>query len=70
MLKAELYKVATASAELYKMLSAYEGKGEVDFPQWWQAKVIQAAENIKCAKEYLEFETVEPQADVITNTLD
>ncbi len=69
MLKAELYKVATASAELYKMLSTYEGKGEVDFPQWWQTKIIQAAENIKCAKEYLEFETVEPQVDAAINTL-
>ena len=69
MLKAEVYEIAVASAQLYKMLSAYEGKGEVDFPQWWQAKIIQAAESIKCAKEYLEFETVEPQLDATINTL-
>lgn len=70
MLKAELYKLVNLSAELYKTISAYEGKVEVDFPQWCQTKIIQAAENIKCVKEYLDFETVEPQADVITNTLD
>lgn len=69
MLKAEVYKLLVASSQLYKMLSAFEGKGEVDFPQWWQAKVIQAADNIKSAKDYLEFETVEPQIDVAINTL-
>ncbi len=68
MLKAELYKLATISAELYKTVSAYEGKVEVDFPQWCQTKIIQAAENVKCVKEYLEFETVEPQVDVTINT--
>jgi hypothetical protein len=69
MLKAEIYKIAVASAQLYKMLSAYEGKGEVDFPQWWQAKIIQASNNIQGAKDYLEFETVKPQIDVAINTL-
>ena len=69
MLKADVYKLLVAASQLYKMLSAFEGKGEVDFPQWWQAKIIQAADNIKSAKDYLEFETVEPQLDVAINTL-
>ena len=64
MLKAEIYKLLVASTQLYKMLSMYEDKGEVDFPQWWQAKVIQAADNIKSAKDYLEFETVQPQIHI------
>ena len=61
MLKAELYKLLVATTQLYKMLSTFKGKEEVDFPQWWQAKIIQAADNIKSAKDYLEFETVQPQ---------
>ena len=69
MLKAELYKMIVASTQLYKMLSAYEGKGEIDFPQWWQAKIIQAADNVKSAKDYLEFENIQPQLDVAINTL-
>lgn len=69
MLKAEVYKLLVASTQLYKLLSTFEGKGEVDFPQWWQAKIIQAADNVKSAKDYLEFETVQPQLDVAINTL-
>jgi len=67
MLKAEVYKLLEASAQLYKMLNKYKGKGEVDFHQWWQTKIIQAADNIKSAKEYLEFETIQPQLDVVIN---
>jgi hypothetical protein len=69
MLKAEVYKLLVASTQLYKRLSTFEGKGEVDFPQWWQAKILQAADNVKSAKDYLEFETVQPQLDVAINTL-
>lgn len=69
MLKAEIYKLLVASSQLYKILSTFDGKGEVDFPQWWQAKIIQAADNVKSAKDYLEFDTIKPQLDVAINTL-
>lgn len=69
MLKAELYKLLVATTQLYKMLSTFKGKEEVDFPQWWQAKIIQAADNVKSAKDYLEFETIQPRLDVAINTI-
>ena len=69
MLKGDVYQIAKNAAELYKALEAFEGHGEVDFPHWWQAKIIRAADDLQCAKEYLEFETREPAIDAAINTL-
>ena len=69
MLKGDVYKIAKNAAELYKALEAFEGQGEVDFPHWWQAKIIRAADDLQCAKEYLEFETKEPAIDAAIHTL-
>jgi len=69
MLQGDVYKIAKNAAELYKALEAFEGRGEVDFPHWWQAKIIRAADDLQCAKEYLEFETKEPAIDAAINTL-
>jgi len=63
MIKSELYKVAKYALELYKMVDQFEGKGEVDFPAWWQAKVTKATSMISSAKHYLEFELSEPAVD-------
>ena len=63
MIKSELYKIAKYSLELYKMVDQFEGKGEVDFPAWWQSKVTKATSMISSAKHYLEFELTEPAMD-------
>jgi hypothetical protein len=63
MIKSELYKVAKYALELYKMVDQFEGKGEVDFPAWWQSKVTKATSMISSAKHYLEFELTEPAMD-------
>jgi hypothetical protein len=37
--------------------------GEVDFPNWWQSKVILAKDYISKAQHYLEFEEKQPAID-------
>lgn len=69
MLKGDLYKLLRNAADLYKAMQALEGQGEVDFPQWWQGKIMRASDDIECAKEYLEFEMEEPAIDAAVNTL-
>ena len=63
MIKSELYKVAKYALELYKMVDQFEGKGEVDFPAWWQSKITKATSMVSSAKHYLEFELAEPAMD-------
>ena len=67
MLKADLYKIGKYAMELYQMVDRFEGQGEVDFPHWWQAKIIKAASMISSAKHYLEFELKEPQVDAMVD---
>jgi hypothetical protein len=69
MLKGDLYKLMRNAVDLYKAMQGLEGQGEVDFPQWWQGKIIRASDDIECAKEYLEFEMEEPAIDAAVNTL-
>jgi hypothetical protein len=57
MLKADLYQIATYAAELYKLVNELEKAGtEVDFPHWWQSKVVKAKSYMSAAKHYLENE--------------
>ena len=65
MLKADLYRIGKYAMELYQMIDGFEGKGEVDFPHWWQSKVIKAKDYLVGAKHYLDFETKEPQIDAM-----
>ena len=65
MLKADLYRIGKYAMELYQMVDEFEGKGEVDFPHWWQAKIINAREALVSAKHYLDFETKEPEIDAM-----
>ena len=56
--------IATYAAKLYKQLDKYDKMdAEVDFPNWWQAKVILAREYISKAQHYLEFEEKQPAID-------
>ena len=70
MLKGDLYRIGKYAMELYQMVDEFEGKGEVDFPHWWQAKIINAREAIESAKHYLDFETKEPQIDAMVDAID
>ena len=70
MLKAELYHIGSYAMELYKMMDALEGQGEVDFPAWWQSKITTAKTMISGAKHYLEFELKEPAIDDMVDRLD
>ena len=65
MLKADLYRIGKYAMELYKMVDQFEGPQEVDFPHWWQAKIIKAKEMLISAKHYLDFEIKEPQVDAM-----
>jgi len=64
MLKQYAYDIATYASKLYKALDKYDKHdGEVDFPNWWQAKVIMARDYISKAQHYLEFEEKQPAID-------
>jgi len=63
MLKADLYRIGKYAMELYKMVDQFEGKQEVDFPHWWQSKIVKAKDMLISAKHYLDFEIKEPQID-------
>ena len=68
MLKKDLYRIAKYASELYKMVDQFDVEGqEVDFPQWWQAKIITSKEAMVKAKHYLDGEL---QVDKIDNMLD
>ena len=64
MLKQYAYDIATYAAKLYKQLDKYDQMdAEVDFPNWWQSKVILAKDYISKAQHYLEFEEKQPAID-------
>ena len=66
MLKQYAYDTAVYAAKLYKQLAKYDQmEGEVDFPNWWQAKVIKAKDYISAAQHYLEFEEKQPALDAM-----
>ena len=65
MLKGDLYRIGKYAMELYQMVDDFEGQGEVDFPHWWQAKIINAKDALVGAKHYLDFETKEPEIDAM-----
>jgi len=54
MIKGELYQIAKKATELYKMINAVDNMGEVDFPHWWQAKIVLAKNYLTGAKDYLD----------------
>ena len=70
MLKGDLYRIGKYAMELYQMVDQFEGMGEVDFPHWWQSKIIKAKEMMSSAKHYLDFETKEPEIDAMVGAID
>jgi hypothetical protein len=68
MLKADLYRIGKYAMELYKMVDKFDKMdNEVDFPHWWQAKIIKSKDMLVSAKHYLDFETKEPQIDAMVD---
>ena len=64
MLKQTAFEIAMYGAKLYKQLNKYDKMGgEVDFPNWWQSKVILAKDYISKAQHYLDFEDKQPMID-------
>jgi chemotaxis protein CheY-P-specific phosphatase CheC len=67
MLKGDLYRIGKYAMELYQMVDGFEGQGEVDFPHWWQSKIIKSKDMLVSAKHYLDFEIKEPQIDAMVD---
>jgi len=66
MLKKDLYRIAKYASELYMMVNNFDNKGmEVDFPHWWQSKIIKAKSMLVSAKHYLDGELTIPQIDAM-----
>lgn len=69
MLKNELARSAKMAAMLYKKVNKYDNMGiEVDFPQWWQGRIIKAKDLLQSAYDYLDGEEMIAQIDA-TNTI-
>lgn len=64
MIRSEIYTIAKNAAELFRMLSTLQSP--VDFPHWWQSKIIKAKYSISAAKDYLEFEMENQNIDTYT----
>jgi len=66
MLKSDLYRIVKYGMELYQMMGKYDDMpGEVDFPHWWQSKVIKAKDMISSAHHYLQGEEQVAQIDAM-----
>ena len=64
MLKSSAMETAEYAAKLYKKLDRYDNQdGEVDFPNWWQKKLILAREYMSSAYHYLDSEEKQPAMD-------
>ena len=65
MLKRELARAGQMVQMLYRAVDKYDGQGEVDFPQWWQKKIIQANVMLDSAFDYLDGEEMVAKIDAI-----
>jgi len=64
MLKASAFETAEYAAKLVKKLARYDQHdGEVDFPNWWQKKLILARDYMSAAYHYLDSEEKQPAID-------
>ncbi len=65
MLKKELARAGQMVQMLYRAVDNYDGQGEVDFPQWWQAKIIKANAMLDSAFDYLDGEQQTAKLDAM-----
>ena len=61
MLLGDIYGIMQSSKSLYQLVSQFKGEQEVDFPHWWQAKIVNAKANLSAARQYLDYEANKPQ---------
>ena len=61
MLLGDIYGIMQSSKSLYQLVSQFKGEQEVDFPHWWQAKIVNAKANLSAARQYLDYEVNKPQ---------
>ena len=69
MLKSELARAGKMIQMLYKAIDKYDDKGEVDFPQWWQKKIIQANAMLDSAFDYLDGKENVAKIDAMIDTI-
>ena len=66
MLKKTLYRSAKMASMLYKGLDKFDKlPTEVDFPNWWQAKIIKANDYLNAAFDYLDGEQQTAKIDAM-----
>ena len=66
MLKKKLYRSAKMASMLYKELDKFDKfPTEVDFPNWWQAKIIKANDYLNSAFDYLDAEQQTAKLDAM-----
>ena len=66
MLKKTLYRSAKMASMLYKELDKFDKfPTEVDFPNWWQAKIIKANDYLTAAFDYLDGEQQTAKLDAM-----
>jgi len=70
MLKKELARAGQMIQMLYRAVDNYDGQGEVDFPQWWQAKIIKANSMLDSAFDYLDGEEMVAKIDAMIDSAD
>ena len=69
MLKKELARAGQMIQMLYRAVDKYDGQGEVDFPQWWQAKIIKANAMLDSAFDYLDGEEMVAKIDAMIDKM-
>jgi hypothetical protein len=70
MLKSELIRAGKMIQMLYQKIDKYDRMGgEVDFPQWWQKKIINANAMLDSAFDYIDGEEKVAQIDAIMGTM-
>ena len=69
MLKAELARAGQMIQMLYRTVDKYDGHGEVDFPQWWQKKIIQANAMLDSAFDYIDGKEKVAQIDAMIDVM-
>ena len=71
MLKSELARAGQMIQMLYRAVDKYDDiEGEVDFPQWWQAKIIKANTLLDSAFDYLAGEEDVAKIDAMIDRID
>ena len=67
MLKKTMYRTAKMAAMIYKELDKFDQfPNEVDFPNWWQAKLIKANDYLNSAFDYLDGEQQTAKLDAMS----